>query len=84
MIISSELFDDLLSKRRVISRVFTSSLADGSKIFPVDGVVDVSSKIELDSLAQSCHFVVVEVLLGFWVSEEVPSNWSRAALRLLT
>ena len=65
--IGAELADDLLGEGGLLRRVLSSSLADGGEILPVDGVVDVSSKVELDGLAECGHFVVVEVGFGVWI-----------------
>ena len=58
---------DLLGEGWLLWRVLSSSLADGGEILPVDGVIDVSSQVEFDGLAEGGHFVVVEVGLGIWV-----------------
>jgi hypothetical protein len=55
---------DLLGEGGFVSGVFTSSLSDGGEVLPIDGVVDVSSEVELDGLAEGGHLVVVEVGLG--------------------
>jgi hypothetical protein len=39
-------------------------LADWGKIFPVDGVIDMSSEVEFDGLAECGKLVVIEVVLG--------------------
>ena len=65
MVVASELFENLLGERWVFCRVLASSLSYGGKIFPVDRVIDVSSKVKLNSLAKSRHFVVVEVSFSF-------------------
>jgi hypothetical protein len=50
-----------LGERRVFTWVLSSASSDGGEVFPVDGVVDVSSEVELDGLSESRHLVVVEI-----------------------
>lgn len=70
--IGSELLDNLLREGRVLSRVFASSLPNRRQVFPVDGVIDVSTEVELDGLAEGSDPVVVEVGLGLCVGGKVP------------
>jgi hypothetical protein len=64
VLVRTELLDDLLRKDRFSSGILTSTLTDGGEVLPVDGVIDVSSKVELDCLAEGSDAVVVEVGLG--------------------
>lgn len=65
-----ELFDHLLGEGRGLRRVLTATLANRSKIFPVNRVVDVSSKVEFDSLAKRSNAIVVKVSLGVYIKRE--------------
>lgn len=65
VLVAAELGHDLLGEGAVLVGVLASTLADGGKVLPIDGVVDMAAQVELDGLGEGRHFVVVKVGLGF-------------------